>query len=61
MTSGVPELLGLSVGFQSSADSLGQLASPGDSDGGDFMSAGLDQLTLCSQSLGFGTPAAPAQ
>ncbi|KAL6084290.1 hypothetical protein STEG23_030597, partial [Scotinomys teguina] len=28
---------------------------------GDFMADGLDQLTLCSQSLGFGTPAAPVQ
>ncbi|KAL6093676.1 hypothetical protein STEG23_021586 [Scotinomys teguina] len=28
---------------------------------GDFMADGLDQLTLCSQSPGFGTPAAPVQ
>ncbi|KAL6090475.1 hypothetical protein STEG23_033285, partial [Scotinomys teguina] len=28
---------------------------------GDFMAHGLDQLTLCSQSLGLGTPAAPVQ
>ncbi|KAL6084123.1 hypothetical protein STEG23_012558 [Scotinomys teguina] len=28
---------------------------------GDFTADGLDQLTLCSQSLGFGTPAAPVQ
>ncbi|KAL6041455.1 hypothetical protein STEG23_023570, partial [Scotinomys teguina] len=27
----------------------------------DFIAAGLDQLTLCSQSLGFNTPAAPVQ
>ncbi|KAL6093534.1 hypothetical protein STEG23_021774 [Scotinomys teguina] len=28
---------------------------------GDFTADGLDQLTLCSQSPGFGTPAAPVQ
>ncbi|KAL6093668.1 hypothetical protein STEG23_028730 [Scotinomys teguina] len=28
---------------------------------GDFTANGLDQLTLCSQSPGFGTPAAPVQ
>ncbi|KAL6084072.1 hypothetical protein STEG23_012556 [Scotinomys teguina] len=29
--------------------------------GGDFTADGLDQMTLCSQSPGFGTPAAPVQ
>ncbi|KAL6084426.1 hypothetical protein STEG23_023469 [Scotinomys teguina] len=28
---------------------------------GDFTADGLDQMTLCSQSPGFGTPAAPVQ
>ncbi|KAL6084261.1 hypothetical protein STEG23_002790 [Scotinomys teguina] len=28
---------------------------------GDFMADGLDQLKLCSQSLGFGTPEVPVQ
>ncbi|KAL6093664.1 hypothetical protein STEG23_008744 [Scotinomys teguina] len=28
---------------------------------GDFTADGLDQLTLCLQSPGFGTPAAPVQ
>ncbi|KAL6093457.1 hypothetical protein STEG23_011036 [Scotinomys teguina] len=40
---------------------LFQVVAPGDSDGGDFTADGLDQLTLCLQSPGFGTPAAPVQ
>ncbi|KAL6083288.1 hypothetical protein STEG23_021778 [Scotinomys teguina] len=44
-----------------SASLLFQEVAPGDSDGGDFKADGLDQLTLCSQSPGFGTPAAPVQ
>ncbi|KAL6030650.1 hypothetical protein STEG23_018140 [Scotinomys teguina] len=41
---------------------LGPLSSgPGADILGDFTADGLDQLTLCSQSPGFGTPAAPVQ
>ncbi|KAL6093598.1 hypothetical protein STEG23_018093 [Scotinomys teguina] len=44
-----------------SASLLFQVVALGDSDGGDFTADGLDQLTLCSQSPGFGTPAAPVK
>ncbi|KAL6093569.1 hypothetical protein STEG23_032999 [Scotinomys teguina] len=41
--------------------SPGTMSQRCDTESGDFTADGLDQLTLCSQSPGFGTPAAPVQ
>ncbi|KAL6090383.1 hypothetical protein STEG23_026663 [Scotinomys teguina] len=50
------DVLGSSAGFEKLFDCVSMEPS------GDFMASGPDQLTLCSQSLGFfGTPAAPVQ
>ncbi|KAL6093923.1 hypothetical protein STEG23_026088 [Scotinomys teguina] len=55
---------GLHGGWARPADTLLAVAGlrhTGSTCAGDFTADGLDQLTLCSQSPGFGTPAAPVQ
>ncbi|KAL6093600.1 hypothetical protein STEG23_017845 [Scotinomys teguina] len=55
---------GLHGGWARPADTLlavAELRHTGSTCAGDFTADGLDQLTLCSQSPGFGTPAAPVQ